>query len=69
VCSSDLPANQIIHVRTNMSFRANGLFTPVWVTGSLSIETSQQSIGLSDGTAGFEVGYTLQATDVVEYKQ
>jgi len=63
------PANQIIHVRSNVSFRSNGLFTPVWVTGKLTVENSQQSVGLSDGASGFEVGYALQATEVVEYKQ
>ena len=63
------PANQIIHVRSRVSFAANGLFTPVWVTGKLTVEKSQQSVGLSDGVSGFEVGYALQATEVIEYKQ
>ena len=63
------PANQIIHVRSNIGFRANGLFTPIWVTGTLTVEKTQQSVGLSDGISGFEVGYALQATEVVEYKQ
>ncbi|SLN19909.1 hypothetical protein TRL7639_00472 [Falsiruegeria litorea R37] len=63
------PANQIVHVRSNVSFQANGLFIPVWVTGKMTIEKSQQSVGLSDGVTGFEVGYALHATEVVEYKQ
>lgn len=63
------PSNQIIHVRSNVGFRINALFTPVWVTGKLSVEKSQQSVGLSDGVSGFEVGYALQANEVVEYKQ
>lgn len=63
------PANQIIHVRSKVSFKADGLFTPVWVTGKLTVEKSQQSVGLSDGVSGFEVGYALQATEVVEYRQ
>lgn len=63
------PANQIIHVRANVGFRAQGLFTPVWVRGKLSIERSLQSVGLSDGTSGFEVGYALEAHEVVEYER
>lgn len=61
------PANQIIHVKPNASFRAKGMFTPVWVTGKLTIERSQQSVGLSDGVGGFEVGYQLQAEKVEKY--
>ena len=61
------PANQIIHVKPNASFRAKGMFTPVWVTGKLTVERSQQSVGLSDGIGGFEVGYQLQAEKVEKY--
>jgi len=63
------PANQIIYVRSNQSYPVDGLFTPVWVTGKLSVESSQQSVGLSDGVSEFEVGYTMHATEVVEYRQ
>ncbi|WP_240336713.1 DUF3299 domain-containing protein [Tropicibacter sp. Alg240-R139] len=63
------PANQIVHVRSNVNFQVNGLFTPVWVTGQMTIEKSQQSVGLSDGVTGFDVGYALHATEVIEYKQ
>lgn len=61
------PANQIIHVKPNSSFPSMGMFTPVWVSGKLIIERTQQSVGLSDGIGGFEVGYQLQADKVEKY--
>jgi len=61
------PANQIIHVKPNASFRSEGLFTPVWVTGRLSVKRSRQRVGLSDGQSGFDVGYFLEAKIVKKY--
>lgn len=62
------PANQIIHVTTAQGFVAQGLFTPVWVTGRLSAKSSKQTVGLSDGQSGFDVGYALRATSVKRYE-
>ncbi len=62
------PANQIIHVKADEAFSAQGLFTPVWVTGKLSTEGSKQSVGLSDGTSTFDVGYILNASSVRIYE-
>jgi uncharacterized protein len=62
------PANQIIHVKADEAFSAQGLFTPVWVTGKLSTEGSKQSVGLSDGTSTFDVGYNLNASSVQIYE-
>lgn len=61
------PANQIIHVKPNDSFRFRGLFTPVWVSGRLTVKSSRQNVGLSDGTSTFEVGYLLTASRVEHY--
>ena len=61
------PANQIIYVKPNASFAISGMFTPVWVSGKLSIELTQKSVGLSDGVGGFEVGYQLEAMSVEKY--
>ena len=61
------PANQIIHVRPSASFRVRRLFAPVWVSGRLSVERSRQNVGLSDGVAGLEVGYSLEASKVEDY--
>lgn len=62
------PANQMLVVDYEEGFPLHGLFTPVWVTGRLYIERSEQAVGLSDGTAAFEVGYAVDATQVVNYR-
>jgi hypothetical protein len=62
------PANQIILVRFEQGLAMSGLFTPVWVSGHLSVDRSEQSVSLSDGTTAFEVGYAIEATEVVEYR-
>lgn len=49
-------------------FPPSGLFTPARVTGHLNIDRSEQSVGLSDGTAAFEVGYAVDATQITEYR-
>lgn len=62
------PANQIIHVANSEGFPAQGLFSPVWVTGELSVTMSRQRVDLSDGSAGFDVGYALSAESVQPYE-
>ena len=61
------PANQIIHIVPNESFRAHNVFTPVWVSGRLAINRKQHSVGLSDGESTFEVAYRLKASRIELY--
>ena len=58
------PANQIIHVRPDKGFAMGRLFDPVLVSGVLTVEPSVQSAELSDGNAGFNVGYAMQAREI-----
>ena len=62
------PPNQIIRVRTRQGFALDHLFTPVWVSGVLTVETSRQVVELSDGNSEFDVGYTMSASAVELYK-
>ena len=62
------PPNQIIHVTHKNGFSTSALFTPVWVKGKLQIKKSRQSVGLSDGTTDFDVGYALRAKDILPYE-
>lgn len=50
------PANQIIYVKSAKGFEVQGLFDPVWVTGTLKV--SQTFTGLA------EAGYTIDAEKV-----
>ncbi len=58
------PANQIVFVRSELGTEIDGLFTAVWVEGRLGVERNNRVAILSDGTAGFEVGYSLDAVSV-----
>ena len=63
------PANQIIHIVPNTSFRADNIFTPVWVSGRLAINRTRHSVGLSDGVSSFDVAYRLNASRIELYSR
>ncbi len=63
------PANQIIHVTSERGVKLEGLFQAVWVNGHLKIDKSKREAQLSDGTAGFEIGYSLDAHSVQLYRK
>ena len=53
------PANQIIYVKTTVSYPLDELFDPVWVTGVISTLAHLNDIG--------DAGYTMQATQIEPY--
>jgi len=63
------PANQMVHVSVTEGIESKGLFAPVWVEGTLSIEGGQSELFLSDGTAGVSFGYRMEALRVVDYEE
>ena len=63
------PPNQIVFVRAKAAFRSKGLFTPVWVTGRMSIKRTRQSLSLVDGTSNVDVGYALDGGKVEPYAE
>lgn len=54
------PANQIVYVKLKNPFNAEGMFVPVWVTGTLTTEAHLNLVG--------DAGYTLEADNVELYK-
>lgn len=54
------PANQIVYVKTEDPFRSQGLFTAVWVTGTISTNAHLNEIG--------DAGYTIDASKVELYE-
>jgi hypothetical protein len=54
------PSNQIIYVKSENPFKSDGVFTPVWVTGTLTTQAHLNDVG--------DAGYTIQATKVELYK-
>jgi len=63
------PPNQIVHVKLDQAIELDGMFTPVWVTGKMSIVGAKRSLFLVDGSADIDVAYSLRANDVVRYTQ
>ena len=61
------PPNQIVYVRFDDGYENPGLFTPVWVKGSLVVDISEKNRYLVVGTADVAVGYSLSAIDVDPY--
>lgn len=54
------PANQIVFVKTEEPFKAKGLFTAVWVTGTISTDAHLNEVG--------DAGYTITASKVELYE-
>ncbi|MFD0978237.1 DUF3299 domain-containing protein [Tropicimonas aquimaris] len=59
------PANQMVHVRYPAGVEVTGLYTPIWISGTLSSNLSEQTVRYSDGEARIEVSYAMTA-DLVE---
>jgi len=64
------PPNQIVHVKVleKGGYRNNALFDPVWVTGKMHIKSMNKELFLVDGSAGIEIGYTMQASQIDPYE-
>jgi hypothetical protein len=61
------PANQIVHVVYPEGIEVNGLFTPVWITGTMLAQSSVQDVGYADGQAPVSVSYLMRPQLVEEY--
>jgi hypothetical protein len=61
------PANQVVHVVYPEGFEVNGLFTPVWITGTMVAQSSVQDVGYVDGQAPVSVSYLIQPVLVEKY--
>jgi hypothetical protein len=63
------PPNQILHVTPDKPFEPSGLFEPVWVTGTLSTNSSRKSLFMLDGASDIDIGYAMRASVVEPYKE
>ena len=65
------PPNQIVHVKIdhNKSYKSKSLYEPVWVTGVISAKSMVKDLYLVDGSAGVDIGYSMQANRVEPYKK
>ena len=44
------------------------LYDPVWVTGVISVQSMVKDLYLVDGSAGIDIGYTMQANQIEPYE-
>lgn len=63
------PPNQIVFVKVTEGIENRGRFTPVWVTGEMSVKAAKKKLFLVDGSSGIDVGYSLEASQVEPYKK
>ena len=64
------PPNQIVYVRTpqKKGYSSKNLYEPVWVTGVITAKSMVKDLYLADGSAGVNIGYTMQAKRIEPYK-
>ena len=65
------PPNQIIHVNVakKKGYKSKELYEPVWVTGVIAVKSMVKDLHLVDGSAGVDIGYTMQAKKIKPYKK
>lgn len=61
------PPNQMVHVTFAEGFETQGLYTPVWVEGTMAVGGGETELFLKDGNAGVSFGYRINAVDVANY--
>ena len=61
------PQNQIVFVRLEKPFELDDIYTPVLITGRLSIVGVTKKLSYVDGEAGISSSYTMEATEVELY--
>ncbi|MBT6274533.1 MAG: DUF3299 domain-containing protein [Chromatiales bacterium] len=62
------PANQMVYVTTSEGFESAGLYTPVWVEGTVSTTAGSYDLSLVDGNREVSVGYSLRADKIEKYQ-
>ena len=64
------PPNQIVHVKVlaKGGYKSSKYFDPIWVTGIISAKAMIKDLFLIDGSAGINIGYTMEANRIELYK-
>ena len=65
------PPNQIVHVKIvqKEGYSVKKMYEPVWVSGEISVKSMIKDLYLVDGSAGVNIGYTMQANRIEPYKK
>jgi hypothetical protein len=62
------PPNQIVLVSLGKAFELKDYFTPVWVTGRMTVGRLTKSLELVDGASSIAMGYSMAGVSVEPYK-
>ena len=63
------PPNQIVHVKTDEGYTTDGgLYTPVWVSGTMKSEQTKSNLNFVDGASDIPSSYALDATSIKPYE-
>ncbi len=63
------PPNQMVFVQLDQDFVADDLYTPVWVTGRITVQQASRSLSFVDGQSQVATGYTLDGITVEPYEE
>ena len=63
------PPNQMVHVTFADGFETHGLYTPVWVEGTMAVGGGETELFLMDGASDITFGYSINAIDVTTYSE
>ena len=63
------PPNQMVLVHLDEAFEPKNRFTPVWITGRMSVQKTSSSLSLVDGQADIATGYALEGIEVEPYEE
>jgi hypothetical protein len=63
------PPNQVVFVKLNEGFTPKDLYTPVWITGRMTVNRASKSLSLVDGQSDVEMAYALEGVRVELYKR
>ena len=63
------PANQIVHAALDAAYRLEGLFQPVWITGTITTGKVSRSLSFVDGRADVPTGYSMRVTAIEAYNE
>ena len=61
--------NQMVHVTFSDGFEAKGLYSPVWVEGTMAVGHGETELYLVDGAADVVFGYRIHASEVADYSE
>lgn len=63
------PPNQMVFVRLDKAFQMDDIYTPVMITGRMSVKRTVKALSLVDGQANVNAGYVLEGMKVEPYTE